>query len=39
MPVGTGPFRVVEHQLGQSVVLEKFADFYDPEPPEASTGS
>lgn len=34
MPVGTGPFRVVEHQLGQSVVLEKFADYYDPERPK-----
>lgn len=28
-PVGTGPFKVVEHQLGQGVVLEKFADYYD----------
>jgi len=30
-PVGTGPFKVVEHQLGKGVVLEKFADYYDPE--------
>jgi peptide/nickel transport system substrate-binding protein len=29
MPVGTGPFKVVEHQLGQGVVLEKFAEYYD----------
>ena len=33
-PVGTGPFRVVEHQLGQGVVVEKFADYYDPERPK-----
>ena len=33
-PVGTGPFRVTEHQLGQGVVLEKFADYYDPERPK-----
>jgi ABC-type transport system substrate-binding protein len=33
-PVGTGPFRVTGHQLGQSVVLEKFADYYDPERPK-----
>jgi ABC-type transport system substrate-binding protein len=33
MPVGTGPFKVVEHQLGQGVVLEKFADYFDPERP------
>lgn len=33
-PIGTGPYRVVEHQLGQSVVLEKFADYYDPERPK-----
>jgi peptide/nickel transport system substrate-binding protein len=32
-PIGTGPFRVIEHQLGQGVVLEKFADYYDPERP------
>ncbi|MFQ5611899.1 MAG: ABC transporter substrate-binding protein [Anaerolineae bacterium] len=32
-PVGTGPFRVTEHQLGQGVVIEKFEDYYDPERP------
>lgn len=34
MPVGTGPFRVTEHQLGQAVVIEKFEDYYDPERPK-----
>jgi ABC-type transport system substrate-binding protein len=34
MPVGTGPFRVTFHQLGQGVVLEKFANYYDPERPK-----
>ncbi len=33
-PVGTGPFRVTEHQLGQSIVLERFDDYYDPERPK-----
>lgn len=33
-PVGTGPFRVVEHQLGQGVVMEKFENYYDPERPK-----
>lgn len=33
MPVGTGPFMVTEHQLGQGVVVEKFADYFDPERP------
>ncbi|RIK42455.1 MAG: hypothetical protein DCC55_08790 [Chloroflexi bacterium] len=33
MPVGTGPFRVTEHQLGQSLVIERFEDYYDPERP------
>jgi ABC-type transport system substrate-binding protein len=33
-PVGTGPFMVTEHQLGQAVTLEKFADYYDPERPK-----
>lgn len=33
-PIGTGPYKVVEHQLGQGVVLEKFADYYDPERPK-----
>lgn len=32
-PVGTGPFKVVEHQLGQGVKLERNADYYDPERP------
>lgn len=32
-PVGTGPFKVTEHQLGQGVTLEKFEDYYDPERP------
>ena len=34
MPVGTGPFKVVQHQLGQGVVLEKFANYYDPSRPK-----
>ena len=33
MPVGTGPFRVTGHQLGQGVVLERFEDYYDPARP------
>jgi len=33
-PVGTGPFRITEHQLGQSLTMEKFADYYDPERPK-----
>ncbi|MEM6677955.1 MAG: ABC transporter substrate-binding protein [Pseudomonadota bacterium] len=33
-PVGTGPFRITQHQLGQEVVLEKFEGFYDPERPK-----
>ncbi len=33
-PVGTGPFRVVEHSLGQPVVLEAFENYYDPERPK-----
>jgi len=33
-PVGTGPFRVTQHQLGQGVVLEKFDGYYDPERPK-----
>ena len=32
-PVGTGPFKVTRHQLGQSVVLEKFDAYYDPTRP------
>ncbi len=33
-PVGTGPFRVVSHSLGQSIVLERFDGYYDPERPK-----
>jgi ABC-type transport system substrate-binding protein len=33
-PIGTGPYKVVEHQLGQGVVLEKFAEYYDPDRPK-----
>jgi peptide/nickel transport system substrate-binding protein len=33
-PVGTGPFRITYHQLGQGVVLEKFEHYYDPERPK-----
>jgi peptide/nickel transport system substrate-binding protein len=33
-PFGTGPFRVAAHSMGQSVVLERFADYYDPERPK-----
>ncbi|MDX1432361.1 MAG: ABC transporter substrate-binding protein [Gammaproteobacteria bacterium] len=33
-PVGTGPFRMTYHQLGQGVVLERFDDYYDPERPK-----
>jgi peptide/nickel transport system substrate-binding protein len=32
-PVGTGPFKVVEHQLGQGVVIERFEDYWDPNRP------
>lgn len=32
-PVGTGPFMITEHQLGQAVTLERFANYYDPERP------
>jgi peptide/nickel transport system substrate-binding protein len=32
-PVGTGPFRVTAHTLGQSVELEKFDKYYDPQRP------
>jgi len=28
-PVGTGPFKVVSHELGQGVVMEKFENYYD----------
>jgi ABC-type transport system substrate-binding protein len=33
-PVGTGPFRVTEHTLGQPVHLEAFENYYDPERPK-----
>ncbi|MGH6916328.1 MAG: ABC transporter substrate-binding protein, partial [Geminicoccaceae bacterium] len=33
-PVGTGPFRVTGHQLGQPVMLERFDGYYDPERPK-----
>ena len=33
-PVGTGPFKVVSHTLGQPVVLERFDGYYDPERPK-----
>lgn len=32
-PVGTGPYMVTGHSQGQSVVLERFGDYYDPERP------
>ena len=32
--VGTGPFRVTEHVLGQGMVLERFENYYDPERPK-----
>ncbi|MCP5150416.1 MAG: ABC transporter substrate-binding protein [Ectothiorhodospiraceae bacterium] len=34
MTVGTGPFRITKHELGQGVVLEKFDAYYDPERPK-----
>ena len=33
-PVGTGPFRITSHELGQRVVLEKFENYYDPQRPK-----
>jgi ABC-type transport system substrate-binding protein len=27
-PIGTGPFRITEHRLGERIVLEKFSDYY-----------
>lgn len=33
-PVGTGPFKVTEHQLGQTVVLERNPDYYDKDRPK-----
>ena len=32
--VGTGPFKVASHMLGQNMVLERFDDYYDPERPK-----
>ena len=32
-PIGTGPFKVVSHVLGQGVVLERFANYFDPKRP------
>ncbi len=32
-PVGTGPFKIISHQLGQGVKLERNADYYDPDRP------
>ncbi len=32
--VGTGPFRITDHQLGQSITLERFEDYYDPDRPK-----
>ena len=34
VPVGTGPFRVTEHQLGQGVVLERNETYFDPDKPQ-----
>ena len=33
-PVGTGPFRVTAHTMGQQLVLEKFDNYYDPDRPK-----
>jgi ABC-type transport system substrate-binding protein len=33
-PVGTGPFKVTQHQLGQAVVLERNAEYYDKDRPK-----
>ena len=33
-PVGTGPFRVASHRLGEGVTLERFDDYFDPERPK-----
>ncbi len=33
-PVGTGPYRVTFHELGQGVVLERNPDYYDPDRPK-----
>ena len=34
MPVGTGPFKVTQHQLGQAVVLERNTEYYDKDRPK-----
>jgi len=36
-PVGTGPFRITEHVLGQGVKMEAFADYWDPSRPGVDT--
>ena len=28
-PVGTGPYKIVQHKQGGSIILERFADYYD----------
>ncbi|HET6620615.1 MAG TPA: ABC transporter substrate-binding protein [Dongiaceae bacterium] len=33
-PVGTGPFKVTQHQLGQAVVLERNTEYYDKDRPK-----
>ena len=33
-PVGTGPFKVTAHELGQGLTLEKNADYYDTSRPK-----
>ena len=33
-PVGTGPFQVTKHELGQGVTIERFADYYDADRPK-----
>lgn len=33
-PVGTGPFKITSHVLGQGLVMEKHAGFWDPERPK-----
>lgn len=33
-PVGTGPFRVTDHQMGQAITLERFDDYYDSSRPK-----
>ena len=35
-PVGTGPFKVTDHQLGQGLTIERFDNYYDPERPKLS---